>query len=100
MPKIFYLFLFCFIGIWSRAQSCTGYWITIDDATGLKKSIVELYKKEGVLYGKVVYIYNPRSRQRQNLHLHHLAQWNQQRQTECEGLYWPVFQNARMDQNR
>ena len=57
MPKIFYLFLFCFIGIWSRAQSCTGYWITIDDATGLKKSIVELYKKEGVLYGKVVYIY-------------------------------------------
>ena len=39
------------------AQSCVGYWITIDDHTGLKKSIVELYKKDGVLYGKVVYIY-------------------------------------------
>jgi uncharacterized protein (DUF2147 family) len=57
MPKFTYLLLFCFIGFWSQGQSCTGYWITIDDATGLKKSIVELYKKEGVLYGKVVYIY-------------------------------------------
>lgn len=57
MPKFFYLLVFCFSGFWSLAQSCTGYWITIDDATGLKKSIVELYKKDGVLYGKVVYIY-------------------------------------------
>jgi uncharacterized protein (DUF2147 family) len=57
MPKVLFLLLFCFIGFGSRAQSCTGYWITIDDATGLKKSIVELYKKDGVLYGKVVYIY-------------------------------------------
>jgi uncharacterized protein (DUF2147 family) len=57
MPKVFYLLIFYFIGFWSQAQSCTGYWITIDDATGLKKSIVELYKKDGVLYGKVVYIY-------------------------------------------
>lgn len=57
MPKVLYSLVFCFIGFWSLAQSCTGYWITIDDATGLKKSIVELYKKDGVLYGKVVYIY-------------------------------------------
>jgi uncharacterized protein (DUF2147 family) len=39
------------------AQSCLGYWITIDDESGLKKSIVELYKKDGKMYGKVVYIY-------------------------------------------
>jgi uncharacterized protein (DUF2147 family) len=57
MPKLISLLLFCFIGFWSKAQSCTGLWITIDDATGYKKSIVELYKKDGVLYGKVVYIY-------------------------------------------
>ena len=57
MPKFFYLFAFCLLSLLSQAQSCTGYWITIDDATGLKKSIVELYKKDGVLYGKVVYIY-------------------------------------------
>jgi uncharacterized protein (DUF2147 family) len=57
MPKLIYLLFFCLIGFYSKAQSCTGLWITIDDATGYKKSIVELYKKEGVLYGKVVYIY-------------------------------------------
>ena len=57
MPKFFYLLAFCLLSLLSQAQSCTGYWITIDDATGLKKSIVELYKKDGVLYGKVVYIY-------------------------------------------
>lgn len=57
MPKFFYSLVFCFIGFCSQAQSCTGYWITIDDATGYKKSIVELYKKDGMLYGKVVYIY-------------------------------------------
>lgn len=57
MPKFFYLLTFCLLSVLSQAQSCTGYWITIDDATGHKKSIVELYKKDGVLYGKVVYIY-------------------------------------------
>jgi uncharacterized protein (DUF2147 family) len=57
MPRLIYLLFFCSIGFCSKAQSCTGLWITIDDATGYKKSIVELYKKEGVLYGKVVYIY-------------------------------------------
>lgn len=57
MPKIlFALFLFLF-GLQGFSQSCTGYWITIDDATGYKKSVVELYKKDGELYGKVVYIY-------------------------------------------
>ena len=39
------------------AQSCIGYWITIDDESGLKKSIVELYKKDEKMFGKVVYIY-------------------------------------------
>ena len=34
MPKVFYLVLFCFIGFWSLAQSCTGYWITIDPDNG------------------------------------------------------------------
>ena len=28
------------------AQSCLGQWVTIDDETGEKKSVVELYKKE------------------------------------------------------
>jgi len=57
MLKFLVFSLFFSIGLLAHAQSCTGLWITIDDATGLKKSIVELYKKDGVLYGKVVYIY-------------------------------------------
>jgi uncharacterized protein (DUF2147 family) len=57
MNRLFVFFCFLLLSLWSFGQSCTGYWITIDDATGYKKSIVELYKKEGVLYGKVVYIY-------------------------------------------
>jgi len=40
-----------------HAQSCLGLWTTIDDETGLKKSVVELYKKDGKMNGKVVYIY-------------------------------------------
>lgn len=41
----------------AKAQSCIGTWITIDDKTGKKKSKVELYKKDGKLYGKIVYLY-------------------------------------------
>ncbi|UTW64044.1 DUF2147 domain-containing protein [bacterium SCSIO 12741] len=36
-----------------------GRWKTIDDETGKEKSIVELYKENGKLYGKVVKILNP-----------------------------------------
>ena len=57
MLKFISFSLFFWIGLLAYSQSCSGLWITIDDATGYKKSIVELYKKDGVLYGKVVYIY-------------------------------------------
>lgn len=54
MVLSFCMFFLQFIG---NAQSCLGLWTTIDDETGLKKSIVELYKKDGKMFGKVVYIY-------------------------------------------
>ena len=38
-------------------QSCAGKWVTIDDKTGKKKSIVQLYKKDGQLYGKILYLF-------------------------------------------
>lgn len=50
-------FLFCFLHFSAWTQSCLGLWITIDDETGLKKSVVELYKKDAKMYGKIVYIY-------------------------------------------
>ena len=48
--------MFC-LHVIGNAQSCLGLWITIDDETGLKKSVVELYKVDGKMYGKIVYIY-------------------------------------------
>ena len=39
------------------AQSCVGKWITVDDKTYKRKSVVELYKKEGKLFGKILYLF-------------------------------------------
>jgi uncharacterized protein (DUF2147 family) len=49
--------LFVVTVIAAKAQTCVGTWITIDDETGKKKSKVELYKSDGYLYGKIVYLY-------------------------------------------
>ncbi|MFT5777295.1 MAG: hypothetical protein ACI837_000226 [Crocinitomicaceae bacterium] len=46
-----------FISITAFGQSCVGKWVTIDDKTNKKKSIVELYKKDGRLYGKITYLF-------------------------------------------
>lgn len=43
----------------ATAQDVTGKWKTIDDETGEAKSIVEIYKQDGKVYGKVVEILNP-----------------------------------------
>lgn len=36
------------------AQDVTGKWKTIDDETGKAKSVVEIYKENGKVFGKVV----------------------------------------------
>lgn len=59
----FLLAFFCVSQLF--AQSCIGTWITIDDKTGKKKSKVELYKKDDVLYGKIVFLY-PREGREEN----------------------------------
>ena len=51
------LFIALFASLNSSAQSCVGKWITIDDETDKKKSIVELYKVDGKLYGKIIYLF-------------------------------------------
>ncbi|WP_313114650.1 DUF2147 domain-containing protein [Aequorivita sediminis] len=43
----------------ASAQDVTGKWKTIDDETGEAKSIVEIYKQNGKVYGKIVEILNP-----------------------------------------
>jgi len=42
----------------AMAQDVTGKWKTIDDETGDAKSIVEIYKQNGKVYGKIVEILN------------------------------------------
>jgi uncharacterized protein (DUF2147 family) len=40
------------------AQSIEGTWVTIDDETNKKKSLVKIYKKsDGKLYGKIIKLY-------------------------------------------
>lgn len=42
---------------YTMAQTSLGKWVTIDDKTGKKKSIVELYKDGDKMFGKIVYLY-------------------------------------------
>ncbi len=43
------------IGIFVSAQAdITGVWKTIDDESGEAKSHIEIYKKDGMFYGKVI----------------------------------------------
>ncbi|MFO7744676.1 MAG: DUF2147 domain-containing protein [Psychroflexus sp.] len=53
------------------SQEVFGEWKTIDDDSGIAKSIVEIYKKEGEVYGKIKRIFREDKR---NL-----------RCTECKG---------------
>lgn len=59
MRNLFLTGLLLFTGTILLAQkaTCVGKWTTIDDNTGKKKSIVELYKHDGKLYGKIVHLY-------------------------------------------
>ena len=51
--KISYFILLFFISHSALAQSPIGKWKTVDDETGKEKSVVEIYEKEGKLYGKI-----------------------------------------------
>jgi len=41
----------------TSAQSIIGKWKTIDDETGKKKSIVEVFMKDGKAYGKIIKLF-------------------------------------------
>lgn len=43
-----------------HAQDVTGKWKTIDDESGDAKSVVEIYKEDGKVYGKIVELINAR----------------------------------------
>lgn len=54
---------FLLIGLTANSQSILGKWRTVDDETGEEKSIVEIYKKEGKVYGKIIEIFDPSKRE-------------------------------------
>lgn len=44
------------------SQSVIGKWKTVDDETGKEKGIVEIYEKEGKIYGRIIDILEPEHR--------------------------------------
>ena len=61
--RYYCLLILCFGAIFtSIAQDILGQWKSIDDVTGIEKSIVEIYKKDGKIYGKVIEIFNESKR--------------------------------------
>ena len=44
------------------SQDILGQWKTIDDETGKAKSIVEIYEKDGKIYGKIIELINPKQK--------------------------------------
>lgn len=61
MKKIIVIALI-FISYQNQAQSVLGKWKTIDDKNGEAKSIIEIYKNAGKVYGKIVDILDPTKR--------------------------------------
>ncbi|WP_026755493.1 DUF2147 domain-containing protein [Sediminibacter sp. Hel_I_10] len=58
MTKIAILILVQLLSFNSYAQDIVGKWKTIDDNSGIAKSIVEVYEKDGEIFGKVIEIFN------------------------------------------
>ncbi len=58
MTKIAILILVQLLSFNSYAQDIVGKWKTIDDNSGIAKSIVEVYEKDGKIFGKVIEIFN------------------------------------------
>jgi len=50
---ILILFLFFSYSVLGQSEAL-GKWITVDDKTGVRKSVVEIYEKDGKYYGEVV----------------------------------------------
>ena len=64
MKKIILLILTLLLATTSFSQTVIGKWKTIDDETGKAKSIVEIYEKEGKIYGRILEILEEEHRNR------------------------------------
>jgi len=64
MKPVLVVVLLFFSTIISAQHSVIGRWKTIDDETGKAISVVEIFESKGKIYGKVIEIFNPKSRKR------------------------------------
>jgi uncharacterized protein (DUF2147 family) len=53
------LFVFLLVSQFSFSQNIIGKWKTIDDETGKEKSIVEIFEKNGKVFGRIVEVLDP-----------------------------------------
>jgi len=53
------LFLVVFAFAKANSQDITGIWKTVDEKSGIIKSHVEIYEKDGKYYGKVLKVLDP-----------------------------------------
>lgn len=56
LSKLILLGVLLILSCTMQSQSIFGKWKTIDDRTGKPKAIIDIYKKEGLMYGHVVKI--------------------------------------------
>lgn len=63
MKKLFLIVFFLLIQT-AFSQSVIGKWKTIDDETGVEKSIVEVYEFKGKIYGKIIEIFEAKNKTR------------------------------------
>ena len=59
MKYLMSILIFCFTTIAINGQSAIGTWKTIDDEDGKVKSHVNIFEKDGKLFGKVAKLINP-----------------------------------------
>ncbi|WP_412464016.1 DUF2147 domain-containing protein [Flavobacterium mekongense] len=69
--KTYLILGFLLISQSSFSQTILGKWTTIDDETGNKKAVVEIFEEQGKFFGKIIEILEPEKRK--------------QKCTKCEG---------------
>lgn len=62
--RLVIIFVMLFSVSFAQKHTITGKWKTIDDETGKAISVVEIFEKQGKVYGKVIELLNPGDRNR------------------------------------
>ena len=64
MKSVFTIVILFFCTVFYSQNRITGKWKTVDDETGKPVSVVEIYEKQGKIYGKIIELFNPKNKTR------------------------------------